>query len=198
VRWIRPVPLAMIATTVLAAVFAAAANGVASANDCATRVQLVGGGGSKTAHNATEKLTLIHGSKWSTDSWDEHPPDVIRKLGQWRSKSGYLRGCHIDAKYRVECTGFCWAPLSNEGTVDFSLTVPYRGSESSDCTVTRHDTRPFYLNGHCHKQGVVEPNAGNVYVIWSLSLCTSYINIPEPGVPPPPPNFRPGIEICLP
>jgi hypothetical protein len=44
-----------------------------------------------------------------------------------------LRGCHIDAKYRVECTGFCWEPLFNEGTVDFSLTVPYSGSESSDC-----------------------------------------------------------------
>jgi hypothetical protein len=194
----------LIASATIASVFLATSVGTASANTrnwCATRVAAVGGGGSKDIGKApepTEKLTLIHESHWPTDSWTERPGRVIRHIGQWRSESGYYRGCHNEAKYRVECTGLCWEPLFDEGTVAFSLTVSWRGSvESSHCTIVKHDTRPYHLNGACVKTAVHELGRGNFYVVWTLRLCTSYINIPEPGVPPPPSIFPPGVEICF-
>jgi hypothetical protein len=78
-------------------------------------------------------LTLVHESKWDTDTWPRRPPDRIGVGGYpgvWESKGGAFRGCHNDVTYdyTYELRGH---PL--KGTVDFSVTKPWSGHQGHGC-----------------------------------------------------------------
>jgi hypothetical protein len=78
-------------------------------------------------------LTLVHESKWDTDSWRVRPPDQIVP-GQvyrngWEVWGGAFRGCHASVRYEYRVPGNP-DPL---GYVVFSETKHWNGAFERTC-----------------------------------------------------------------
>jgi hypothetical protein len=102
--------ICMSSTRVLAVVGALALFAVASAGLRTQSAAALGLGNKCTGilhfrGDSSEALTLVHESKWATDSWVTRPPHEIRDgaSGLWATEGGTFRGCHNEVKYHVNC-----------------------------------------------------------------------------------------------
>jgi hypothetical protein len=77
------------------------------------------------------ELTLVHESKWDTDSWIVRPPSHIAPGHRryWESEGGDFRGCHAEARYEYTVPG----TLMDLGSLVFSETKQFSGTAFHNC-----------------------------------------------------------------